>query len=354
VCDICGDKGRTSKMVTSLPFFKEVALISFSCEVCGNKSSEVNFGSKLTDFGVKMECKISDIVDLNKLIIKSEFASIIIPELNLEIPARTQKGSMSSVEATLMKMINGLEEEQKNRKETDIESYNKIGEFIKQAQEYATGVKLPFTIVLDDPSGNSCIYNPCNPEANHIIEHYTRTREQLIEMGYTSDGEEFNNNIKEEMKQEENVSEAQTEEDKNVDTNNESKEIDFTKPLSESKQSTELAVIDIPCYACGEMGKNRICICQVPHFKKLVTMCFECDKCGYKSTEVKTSGAISEKGKRFILSVKNIEDLTRELYKVFSEIEIGGYMYDSYTRVRIRNGDSINGQFLYNTRRIAR
>jgi zinc finger protein len=45
-------------------------------------------------------------------------------------------------------------------------------------------------------------------------------------------------------------------------------------------------------------------------------MSTNCDACGYKDNEVKTSGAISEKGKRITLKVEDVEDLNRDILKV--------------------------------------
>jgi len=46
-------------------------------------------------------------------------------------------------------------------------------------------------------------------------------------------------------------------------------------------------------------------------------MSTNCDACGYKDNEVKTSGAISEKGKRITLKVEDTEDLSRDILKVW-------------------------------------
>lgn len=92
--------------------------------------------------------------------------------------------------------------------------------------------------------------------------------------------------------------------------------VDFSKPLAEANPSEEAMIFDTPCYACSQMGKNRMCICSIPHFKEIIVMCFECEHCGYKSAEVKGGGGISEKAKRLTLVVKTPEDLNRDVYKV--------------------------------------
>ena len=92
--------------------------------------------------------------------------------------------------------------------------------------------------------------------------------------------------------------------------------VDFSKPLSESSAKNEAMEFDTPCYACSGMGKNRMCVCSIPHFKEIIVMCFECEKCGYKTAEVKGGGGISDKGKKLTLSVKTLDDLNRDIYKV--------------------------------------
>ena len=115
-CMECGQNGVTRFMYTKIPMFKEIILSSFSCEECGNKNTEVQFGGKLGDTGVKYVLKVVDEDGMNRSIVKSEFAVIRIPELDLEIPAQTQKGSIKTVEGFLLKTIEGLGEMQDQRR----------------------------------------------------------------------------------------------------------------------------------------------------------------------------------------------------------------------------------------------
>ncbi len=73
-------------MVT-IPMFKEVILISFYCENCGYKNSEVQFGGKISDFATKLTLKVTSMEDFRRDCVKSEHCTIIIPELDLEIPS---------------------------------------------------------------------------------------------------------------------------------------------------------------------------------------------------------------------------------------------------------------------------
>ena len=50
------------------------------------------------------------------MVVKSDSAQVIIPELNFEIPPNTQKGVITSIEGLLLKSINDLLKEQPVRK----------------------------------------------------------------------------------------------------------------------------------------------------------------------------------------------------------------------------------------------
>jgi zinc finger protein len=47
---------------------------------------------------------------MNRSIVKSEYATIKVPELDLEIPPQTQKGTINTVEGFLAKTIEGLQD----------------------------------------------------------------------------------------------------------------------------------------------------------------------------------------------------------------------------------------------------
>jgi zinc finger protein len=53
------------------------------------KNTEVQFGGKIGDFGVKFELIVKEKNDFNRSVVKSEYATIKIPELDLEIPPIT-------------------------------------------------------------------------------------------------------------------------------------------------------------------------------------------------------------------------------------------------------------------------
>merc|ERR1712157_118133 len=56
------------------------------------------------------------------------------------------------------------------------------------------------------------------------------------------------------------------------------------------------------------MGTN------IPYFREVILMSFACAHCGHKSNEVKASGPIPDKGKRYVLANAGL-DLTRSVLK---------------------------------------
>jgi len=63
-----------------------------------------------------MTLKVVNSISMNRNVVKSEFATMKIPELDLEMPPATQKGSINTVEGFLVKTIEGLSENQEERR----------------------------------------------------------------------------------------------------------------------------------------------------------------------------------------------------------------------------------------------
>ncbi|GMI36773.1 hypothetical protein TeGR_g13795, partial [Tetraparma gracilis] len=77
----------------------------------------------------------------------------------------------------------------------------------------------------------------------------------------------------------------------------------------------EVMTFPTDCPGCGAPGETNMCTTQIPHFKEVIIMCLDCDKCGYRSNEVKGGGAIPDFGTRVSLTVSGPEDFGREILK---------------------------------------
>ena len=86
-------QGLTKLLLTKIPHYKEVILMSFNCDSCGYQNNEIQSGGKVQDRGVTYKVKIVQIQDLSRQLVKSDYASLSVPEIDLEIPPNSQKGS---------------------------------------------------------------------------------------------------------------------------------------------------------------------------------------------------------------------------------------------------------------------
>ena len=126
---------------------------------------------------------------MNRSIVKSEFATVKIPELELEIPPQTQKGSIKTVEGFLLSTYEGISELQEERRRFNPTEAAKIDAFLEKVDDYREGRKFPFTFMVTDPSGNSFVQNPDAPKADpHVTKsNFMRTVEDYTLMGYNMD-----------------------------------------------------------------------------------------------------------------------------------------------------------------------
>jgi len=129
LCMNCHKQGVTKFMYTKIPFFKEIMISSFSCDHCGFKNSEANFAGKLEDKGVRYELNVINPIAFNRTVVKSEFATIKVPEIGLELPPQTQKGTIKTIEGYFMSTIEGLQDLQEERRKLDPITATKIDEY---------------------------------------------------------------------------------------------------------------------------------------------------------------------------------------------------------------------------------
>lgn len=76
-------------------------------------------------------------------------------------------------------------------------------------------------------------------------------------------------------------------------------------------------VISIPstCPNCQAIGESLTAVTDIPHFKEVIIMAFNCNSCGFKDNEVKGGGSIPTMGSIVSLSVSCFDDLKRDVLK---------------------------------------
>ncbi|KAF6744373.1 ZPR1 zinc-finger domain-containing protein [Ephemerocybe angulata] len=308
LCMKCFEQGKTRMLLTSIPYFKEVVVMSFRCEHCGWSNNEIQSAGMIRPEGTLYTAKIRDRADLNRQIVRSSNCEIVIPELDLTLPP-TERGQLTTVEGLLRDIITDLSGDQPLRKVQDEDTYTKVEALltkmwgmlgdspdaedndVEDAQTAGTSEKKdipvqPFTLKLDDPSGNSFIEflgSMSDPKWN--LRTYPRTFEQNVQLGLVAREEEGG---------EKGAGEEQV-----------------------NGEVTKDEVLTFPgkCSSCGHNINTYMKRVDIPYFKEILIMSTNCDTCGYRDNEVKSGSAISPEGKRIILKVEDVEDLSRDILK---------------------------------------
>lgn len=325
VCINCFKNGTTRLLLTKIPFYREVVLMSFKCAHCGFENNETQSASEIQEKGIKIVLKVIKMSDLNRRVVTSDYTSIQIPELELEMPAQSQKGEVTTVEGILEHTKRALDQDQVKRREDQPEVAKAIDKFLEKLSELLDFRK-EFTMILEDVSGNSFIENPMAPtiDPNCIVTHFKRSKEQNhllglydtneIENHSTNDG---NKNDKEHLVGE---IDPQANNSKGAIANEKNKKSHLLKPIAEGSWPLEdlqgeVLQFQTLCSQCRSDCVTNMKVTDIPHFKEVIIMATVCDVCGCRTNEVKSGGAIEEQGVRFEVTINSKEDLTRDVLK---------------------------------------
>ncbi|MBZ3876786.1 Zinc finger protein ZPR1 [Sciurus carolinensis] len=278
LCMNCYRNGITRLLLTKIPFFREIIVSSFSCEHCGWSNTEIQSAGRIQDQGVRYSLSVRGLEDMNREVVKTDSATTRIPELDFEIPAFSQKGTLTTVEGLINRAISGLEQDQPTRRANEETIAERIDEFIVKLKELKK-VASPFTLIIDDPSGNSFVENPHAPRKDDalVITHYNRTLQQEEMLGLQTEAPE-------------------------------------EKPEEEDLRN-EVLQFNTNCPECNAPAQTNMKLVQIPHFKEVIIMATNCENCGHRTNEVKSGGAVEPLGTRITLHITDPSDMTRDLLK---------------------------------------
>ncbi|KAF5350153.1 hypothetical protein D9756_009128 [Leucocoprinus leucothites] len=314
LCMKCHEEGTTRLLLTSIPFFKEIVVMSFRCEHCGTQNNEIQAAAVIQPEGASYTAHILERSDLDRQIVRSATCEITITELELTLPS-TSRGQLTTVEGLIRDIVSDLSMDQPLRRIQDPDNYQKIQKIVDKLKDIlgdededegdetsgaviskkASDKDAPmpsFTIKLDDPAGNSFIEfvgSMSDPKWNKKTYH--RTLEQNIALGLVSAEES----------QPMSAPKVANPEAINLDT--------------DEVGEDEIFVFPGVCSSCGHPIETNMKRVNIPYFKDILIMSTNCDRCGYRDNEVKSGGAISDKGKRITVKVEDREDLSRDILK---------------------------------------
>ncbi|KAK4254704.1 hypothetical protein QN277_010046 [Acacia crassicarpa] len=322
LCMRCGENGTTKFLLTLIPNFRKILLSAFDCPHCGERNNEVQFAGEIQPRGCcySLEIPSGNQKMLDRQVVKSESATIKIPELDFEIPPEAQRGSLSTVEGILVRAADELQALQDERKKVDPQTAEAVDLFLMKLRACTAG-ELSFTFILDDPAGNSFIENPYAPSSDPSlsIKFYERTPEQQASLGYLVDLSQIERASV--------VEEAGVSDQGRVEPHGsigaaaghraiaQTNSAEIADSLFRYSAPEEVMTFPSTCGACATRCETRMFVTKIPYFQEVIVMATTCDACGYRNSELKPGGRIPEKGKKISLSVKNVHDLSRDVIK---------------------------------------
>jgi len=303
-CMECGENGTTKLLLTMIPFFKEVIIMSFRCPHCGFNNSEIQSAGQIQELGSTYTVKVTTREDLNRQLVKSEYCTVTIPEYELTLPPG--KGQLTTIESIVSSTVADLALDQPVRQHTDPETHAKIEALLAKLrpitdEEFAEQDLKPFTVKLEDPSGNSFIeaVGGLN-DVKWSKREFKRTAAQNEQIGLAGPAD---------------ASQQQQQQPKPVKSvAPAAAEKTLTDDYEEAKPEEVFSFPDV-CSSCGAALETYMKTVDIPHFKEVVLMSTNCHTCGYRDNEIKSGGAIAPQGRRITLKVEDSDDLSRDILK---------------------------------------
>jgi zinc finger protein len=338
-CPSCGGGNGVSKLLpTKVPGFREIIVVSLSCEECNFRNNEVTFTGEIQPLGTQIVLTLQSKDDLNRQILKSDFATVFLPSLSdLEIPPNAQRGVLTTIEGMLLRVRGDLSSLQpESLMVGDVDNFHRCQSVIDRIQRITgtqchhtgdcdddDGMELlfPFQLVLDDPAGNSYIesQHPPNPDPYIKIVRYSRTPAQDLALGLQPSrvaiGERT---IQSDNPHQTNL--VNTSSSSSIPVVKVQEDLCHSIGLKEDLRGrllgrTEVLKFPTECVSCHHLAETNMSVTDIPHFKEIILMSFVCDQCGYRSSEIKGGGAIPRYGSRITVSVSCLADLDRDVLK---------------------------------------
>ena len=286
-------QGETRLLLTKVPYFREIILMSFACEHCGFKNTEIQSAGEIQERGSKITFRLDNAEDLERQIVKSDTAIFRIEEIDLEMPPG--RGTLTNIEGIASGIMIDLKAGQSSRQNEDPDSFQKLEWITRFLEEALIGSRFPITVSLNDPAGNSTIER--HPEDSksrkkYLRTEYERTKEQNAALGL---GE---------------VEAAATHPEKTADVLEDAGGMEGVDILE-----GEVYSLPTNCPGCTKPASVKMQMVNVPYFKQCIISAVTCEACGYRTNDVKTGGEVPNKGRTLTLHVKSTEDLSRDILK---------------------------------------
>jgi zinc finger protein len=268
-------------LLTRIPHFREIIVMSFACPHCGFANAEIQSAGEIRARGVRQELRLLDADDWSRQVVKADSCTVRFVELDLEVPAG--RGRLTNVEGLLANVVEDLELHQEARREQLPEVHAKVAVVIERCRAMLGGRAFPFRLLLEDPAGSSWIEPRPKDGAGRLQRsEYARTAAQNEALGLGPV---------------------------------EGPALDASRDDDDDIVPNEVYAFPTSCPACNKACTTNMKMVEIPHFSQVIVMSTACDHCGYRTSEVKTGGAVPALGRCITLSVRSPVDLARDILK---------------------------------------
>lgn len=319
-------QGTTKFLLTRIPYFREIIISSFSCDHCAFQNSEVQSAGEIQPRGSKFVFKVETEADLQRSVVKGDTSVFRIEDIELEIPAA--KGRFSNIEGIMSEVKQDLAMHQAERIKQMPTVAQQVAGVIQKIDDMLAGKAFPFTVSVDDPSGNSWI-EPAMKDSDGKFrkDEYVRSSTQNAILGIGDDTPDPSATPAA-------APTAATGDSATIDKDDNSQPM--MRPEYQTKDlvgagprpdrqvnnvdeddivENQVYTFPATCPGCTKPCDTNMKMVNIPFFKQVVVMSTVCESCGYRSNEVKTGGEVPEKGQRIKLRIENSEDLSRDILK---------------------------------------
>ncbi len=152
-CPACGGEIRIVHHRLEIPHFPDLLLVAIACDACGYRHTDTIILGEGDP--VRWTVRVEEPGDLATRVVRSTTGTIEIPELGLRIePGTACEGFVTNIEGVLSRFEQAVETILANPESDDERTAAlRMQETIRAAREVA----FVFTVVLEDPSGNSAL-----------------------------------------------------------------------------------------------------------------------------------------------------------------------------------------------------
>lgn len=167
-CPVCEIETEINSCTLKIPDFKEVEIRDFVCNGCGYHNGQVFIKGPLSPLARTITLTCDSINDLNRQVVKSESASIKIPEIDLDLSEGIISGKLTNVLGILKAIQKRLTENNPFTKKDPPLSpkfdliLEKLAKFINNEEK--------FTIIFRDTLSNSYIQKLDNEQKIQIVD----------------------------------------------------------------------------------------------------------------------------------------------------------------------------------------